>query len=77
MASRMGRGLTSSADSSPRTQRGMITGSLWTFSNPSRRISATIQSIARSRLGEPLMRWPKPSTSCARRLYAKLSRSAA
>ncbi len=39
MCSSAGRGASSSADSSPRTQRGTITGSPHTFSSPSSRIS--------------------------------------
>ena len=63
MCSVSSRGLTSTADSSPRTQWVTFTGSPRTFWRPSFFISARIQSIAASRLREPACRWPKPSTS--------------
>ena len=62
IASGAARGLTSSADSAPRTQCGTITGSPRTFSSPSAFMKSRIQSIAASRLAEPLSRWPKVST---------------
>ncbi len=67
MGSSAARGSTSRADSSPRTQRGTMTGSPRTFSSPSASISARIQSMAASRLADPLNRWPNPSTSRASR----------
>ena len=63
MRSAARRGRTSSADSRPRTQCATITGSPRTFCSPSRFISARIQSIAASRLADPLGRWPNRSTS--------------
>ena len=77
MASLAARGFTRSADSAPRTQRGTITGSPRTFSSPSLFIRSSTQSIAASRLAEPLMRWPNVSTSRPRRRYAALSAVAA
>ena len=62
MASFARRGFTSSADSSPRTQCGTMTGSPRTFCKPSSFIVSRIQSIAASRLAEPLMRLPNVST---------------
>ena len=63
IASLAARGFTSSADSAPRTQRVTMTGSPWTFSSPSAFMKSRIQSIAASRLADPLSRWPKVSTS--------------
>ena len=63
MTSRAARGLTKSTDSAPRTQRGTITGSPRTFSSPSAFIWPRTQSIAASRLAEPLSRLPNVSTS--------------
>ena len=63
IASLAARGFTSSADSAPRTQCGTITGWPRTFSRPSAFIRSSTQSIAASRLPEPLSRWPKVSTS--------------
>jgi len=63
MASVARRGFTSSADSVPRTQRGTMTGSPWTFSSPSARISRSTQSMAASRAAEPLSLGPNVSTS--------------
>ena len=67
IASRARRGRTSSADSAPRTQRGTMTGSPRTFSRPSLFIVWSTQSIAASRLADPLSRDPKVSTSRPRR----------
>ena len=61
MTSGCGRGPAISRLSGPRTQCGTFTGSVCTFSRPSRFISSTAQRIAASRFCEPLRRWPKVS----------------
>ncbi len=71
------RGRISVADSAPLTQWGTMTRSPRMFSRRSRFISDKIQSIAASRLAEPLSRGPKVSTSRPSRRYAALSRVAA
>jgi hypothetical protein len=73
IASGLRRGDTSSADSAPRTQCGTITASPRTFSSPSARIFASVQSIACSSASEPLSRLPKVSVSSAMRFHAALS----
>ena len=77
MASECRGGLTISALSRPRTQRGTITGSVRTFSRPSRFIVSAAQAIARSRFSDPLSRLPCVSVSSARRRQAKSSAVAA
>ena len=49
---------------------GTITGSVCTFSRPSRFISSTAHLMARSSCGEPLRRWPMVSVSTASRRHA-------
>jgi hypothetical protein len=77
IGSRARRGSINSTDSLPRTQCGTMTGSAWTLSSPSLRISASTQSIACSRLSDPLKRLPKRSVSSASRSQAELSAPAA
>jgi hypothetical protein len=71
------RGLTSWADSAPRTQTGTITRSPRTFWSPSSFIFAITQSIARSSDADPLRRLPYVSVISARRFHAVLSLIAA
>ncbi len=67
------RGVSISADSSPRTQCGTIAASVCTLSSPSSFIRATIQSIACSSDFDPLSRFPKVSVRRAIRFHAALS----
>ena len=77
IASGFRRGVTSSADSAPRSQWRTITGSPRTFSSPSARMRSSVQSIARSSDADPLSRCPNVSVSSAMRFHAALSRIAA
>ncbi len=63
-------GSTISALSLPRTHLGTFTPSVCTFSRPSRFISLTAHSMARSSAGVPLRRLPMVSVSTARRCQA-------
>ena len=65
-------GVTISALSAPRTHRGTITRSVWTFSRPSRLISPTAHWMARSSAGDPLNRFPIVSVSTANRCHANV-----
>jgi len=58
MLSTLWIGLTTRADSAPRTQCGTFTGCWRTFSRPSAFICSATQATARSRLGDPLRRLP-------------------